>query len=75
MHRRTLLQWIGGIAVTGIPSSAFQGERRDRIVIAGAGIIGAGIAYQLARRGASVTVLARNKPATAAWHDLQGENR
>ena len=66
MHRRTLLQLIGGAAVTGLPSFAFQGERRDRIVIAGAGIIGASIAYQLAKRGASVTVLDRLKPANGA---------
>jgi glycine/D-amino acid oxidase-like deaminating enzyme len=66
MHRRTLLQLIGGITAAGVPSFAFQGGRRDRIVIAGAGIIGANIAYQLAKRGASVTVLERNKPANAA---------
>lgn len=66
MHRRRLLQLVGGIAVTGVPSFAFQRERRDRIVIAGAGILGASIAYQLARRGASVTVLERARPASGA---------
>ena len=66
MQRRTLLQLFGGIAVAGVPSFAFQSERRDRIVIAGAGIIGASIAYQLAKRGASVTVLERATPASGA---------
>jgi glycine/D-amino acid oxidase-like deaminating enzyme len=66
MHRRRLLQLMGGFAVTGVPAFAFQRERRDRIVIAGAGILGASMAYQLARRGASVTVLDRARPGTGA---------
>jgi len=66
MQRRTLLQLFGGIAASGVRSFALQAGRRDRIVIAGAGIIGANIAYQLAKRGASVTVFERNKPATGA---------
>jgi glycine/D-amino acid oxidase-like deaminating enzyme len=66
MNRRAALQLIGGVAVAGVPSRAFQDSRRDRIVIAGAGILGASIAYQLAKRGASVTVLERSKPAAGA---------
>jgi glycine/D-amino acid oxidase-like deaminating enzyme len=37
-----------------------------RVVIAGAGIIGASIAYHLARRGADVTVLEAAEPASGA---------
>jgi glycine/D-amino acid oxidase-like deaminating enzyme len=40
--------------------------RKDRVVIAGAGIIGASIAYHLARRGADVTVLERDRPGAGA---------
>jgi len=66
MRRRTLLQLIGGLAVAGVRASAFQSGRRSRIVIAGGGMLGANIAYQLAKRGASVTLLERAKPATGA---------
>ena len=40
--------------------------KRDRVVIAGAGIIGASIAYHLAERGAHVTVLERQAPGSGA---------
>jgi glycine/D-amino acid oxidase-like deaminating enzyme len=66
MHRRTLLQLVGGIAISGVRPFAFQSEVRNRIVIAGGGILGANIAYQLAKRGASVTLLEKAKPATGA---------
>ena len=66
MRRRTLLQLIGGLAVAGVRASAFQSARHSRIVIAGGGMLGANIAYQLAKRGASVTLLERAKPATGA---------
>jgi glycine/D-amino acid oxidase-like deaminating enzyme len=66
MDRRTLLQLFGGIAVAGARPFAFQGGSRNRIVIAGGGILGANIAYQLARRGASVTLLEKAKPGTGA---------
>src|SRR6266480_3086794 len=66
MNRRTLLQLFAGVAVTGVPAFAFQPAQRKRIVIAGGGILGANIAYRLAKRGASVTLLERAKPATGA---------
>ena len=66
MHRRTLLQLFGGIAVSGVSPLTMQSEARTRIVIAGGGMLGANIAYQLAKRGASVTVLEKAKPATGA---------
>jgi glycine/D-amino acid oxidase-like deaminating enzyme len=64
MNRRTLLQLFGGLAVSGIPR--LEAQRPSRIVIAGAGIVGANIAYQLARRGAEVTVLERETPGSGA---------
>src|SRR3954454_4015606 len=66
MHRRTLLQLFGGIAVAGARSFAVAAQAPRRIVIAGGGILGANIAYQLARRGAAVTLLEKAKPATGA---------
>jgi glycine/D-amino acid oxidase-like deaminating enzyme len=38
----------------------------DRVVIAGGGIIGANLAYRLARRGAAVTLVERARPAAGA---------
>ena len=60
MDRRTVCcRLIGGVAVSGVQPFAFQLSRRDRVVIAGGGILGANIAYQLAKRGAAVTLLDR----------------
>jgi glycine/D-amino acid oxidase-like deaminating enzyme len=38
----------------------------DRVLVAGAGIVGASFAYHLAKRGAQVTVLERSQPAAGA---------
>lgn len=66
IHRRTVLQLLAGVAVAGagagVRLSASQSARHDRIVIAGGGILGANIAYRLATRGASVTLLERTRP-------------
>jgi glycine/D-amino acid oxidase-like deaminating enzyme len=66
MNRRALLQLFGGVAVAGARPFAFQAGSPNRVVIAGGGILGANIALQLARRGASVTVLEKARPATGA---------
>jgi glycine/D-amino acid oxidase-like deaminating enzyme len=66
MNRRTVLQLLGGAAVSGMRTAALQLPRRDRVVIAGGGILGANIAYQLAKRGAPVTLLERAAPGSGA---------
>jgi len=63
--RRSFLGLFAGVAVAGIPRVA-AAAGRDRIVIAGGGIIGANLAYRLAKRGASVTVVERTRPASGA---------
>ena len=65
MRRRTFLQLCAGIAVSGAAHVDAQ-TRTPRVVVAGGGIVGANIAYQLARRGAAVTVIDRDGPATGA---------
>lgn len=62
--RRTLLRLLAGVAAAGIPR--FAGAAGERILIAGGGIIGANLAYRLARRGAAVTLLERTRPASGA---------
>src|ERR687889_3074 len=64
MHRRTLLQLFASVAVAGLPAAAQP--RGHRIVIAGAGIVGAHVAYQLAKRGASVVVVERGSPGNGS---------
>jgi glycine/D-amino acid oxidase-like deaminating enzyme len=63
VRRRDILQLLFGTAVAGV--RCFAAAPR-RIVIAGAGIIGANLAYRLSRRGASVTVIERTRPASGA---------
>jgi glycine/D-amino acid oxidase-like deaminating enzyme len=60
-----LLQLFAGMAVSGLPHVVAQ-TRTPRVVVAGAGIIGASVAYQLAKRGAAVTVLDRDGGASGA---------
>jgi glycine/D-amino acid oxidase-like deaminating enzyme len=64
MNRRTLLRLFGGLAVAGVPRRTAAAPRR--IVIAGGGIIGAQLAYRLAKRGADVTLVEKNRPASGA---------
>ena len=59
MRRRTFTGLLTASLVRGFAKS-------DRVVIAGAGIIGASIAYHLARRGARVTILEKQRPGAGA---------
>jgi glycine/D-amino acid oxidase-like deaminating enzyme len=64
LRRRTLLQLFLGAAFAHVPRRSAAAPAR--IVIAGGGIIGANLAYRLARRGAGVTLLERTRPASGA---------
>ena len=65
MNRRLLLKLIAAATVAGCgPRSSSRKELR--VVVAGAGIIGASIAYHLAKSGASVTVVDKEGPASHA---------
>lgn len=65
MNRRFLLQLLAAASITGCDLRG-TASKNLRVVVAGAGIIGASIAYQLAKAGASVTVIDRQGPATHA---------
>jgi glycine/D-amino acid oxidase-like deaminating enzyme len=65
MDRRTLLKLAAAATVTAATNSQATGKGL-RVVVAGAGIVGASIAYQLAKAGASVTVIDKEGPATHA---------
>ena len=65
MDRRTLLKLAGAILAAGLPSRHANAAGL-RVVVAGAGIVGASIAWHLARAGARVTVVDKAGPATHA---------
>ncbi|MGA3240866.1 MAG: FAD-binding oxidoreductase [Bryobacteraceae bacterium] len=62
MNRRQVVQILGSTAVT-LGGAPLLGLTRDHVIVAGAGIIGASIAYHLAKRGARVTLLEKEHPA------------
>jgi glycine/D-amino acid oxidase-like deaminating enzyme len=60
MQRRQFLVRVAGLATAAtLPGPVLAGGRPDRIVVVGGGIIGAAIAYRLARRGARITLVDR----------------
>ncbi|MEJ2172143.1 MAG: FAD-dependent oxidoreductase [Woeseiaceae bacterium] len=65
MNRRTLLKLLAAASLAGC-SGRESAAKGLRVVVAGAGIIGASIAYHLAKSGASVTVIDKQGPATHA---------
>lgn len=62
MDRRAWLKFMTAAAIGGNQPRT----NRLRVVVAGAGIVGASIAYHLARAGAAVTVIDKQGPATHA---------
>ncbi len=65
MDRRTLLKLLAAATLAGCGQRTIEAQGL-RIVVAGAGIIGASIAYQLAKAGAAVTIIDQEGPATHA---------
>jgi glycine/D-amino acid oxidase-like deaminating enzyme len=65
MDRRTLLKLLAATAVAGCEARE-NSAKGLKVVVAGAGIIGASIAYHLAKAGAEVTVIDKQGPASHA---------
>lgn len=65
MNRRFLLKLLAAASIAGCGPRE-KVNKNLRVVVAGAGIIGASIAYHLAKAGASVTVIDKQGPATHA---------
>ncbi|MBB3474308.1 FAD-binding oxidoreductase [Sphingomonas sp. BK345] len=57
---------IGAAALAAVPVSAGAAGRRRRVGVVGGGIIGASVAFQLARAGAEVILFEREAPAARA---------
>jgi glycine/D-amino acid oxidase-like deaminating enzyme len=67
MRRRQFLVRAAGLAAAAtIPGRLLAGPRPNHVVVVGGGIVGAAIAYRLARRSARVTVLDRAGAAAGA---------
>ncbi|MFK7978056.1 MAG: NAD(P)/FAD-dependent oxidoreductase [Halioglobus sp.] len=66
MDRRTLLKLLAAVSVTGCGTQPANDKAKLRVIVAGAGIVGASIAYHLAKLGISVTVIDKEGPATHA---------
>ena len=65
MNRRNFSRMLALLAVS--PNQSFGNiNKKDRIVVIGAGIIGSSIAYHLTKMGAEVTVIERDLPAAHA---------
>jgi len=62
MNRRQVVQILGRTLGT-LGGASLLAVTRDHVIVAGAGIIGASIAYHLAERGARVTLLEKEHPA------------
>src|SRR5258707_9049645 len=65
MNRRSALQFLSLPFAASLARRA-SAAKSDRIVIVGAGIIGASIGYHLAKRGAQVTILEQVRPGAGA---------
>ncbi|MFT3763344.1 MAG: FAD-dependent oxidoreductase [Pseudoxanthomonas sp.] len=71
MNRRDYLRLVGLSALALGPFRSIRAGQRParKVVVVGAGILGAGIAYELAKRGVEVTVLEQAAPASGATGD------
>jgi glycine/D-amino acid oxidase-like deaminating enzyme len=65
VDRRTVLKIIAASSLAGC-SGDLLGNQNKRVVVVGAGIIGASIAYHLAKAGAQVTIIDKSGPASHA---------
>jgi glycine/D-amino acid oxidase-like deaminating enzyme len=65
VNRRDLLKLLTAASVL-VPGQQLLAQKPLRVVVAGAGIVGASIAWHLAKAGALVTVIDKEGPATHA---------
>lgn len=66
MIRREFLNGLSGLALIAMPRIPFASEPRLRVGVVGGGIVGASIAFHLARAGAAVTLFEKTGPAKGA---------
>lgn len=71
MQRREFLRLaaVSALALSPLSRAFARAGDGKRVVIIGAGILGSAIGYELAKRGAQVTILEKNAPASGATRD------
>jgi glycine/D-amino acid oxidase-like deaminating enzyme len=69
LSRRRMLALMGGSALALGLGGRLGAATPKQVVVIGAGILGAAIGYELAKRGAQVTILEKNAPASATTGD------
>jgi glycine/D-amino acid oxidase-like deaminating enzyme len=79
MDRRKFIQIMAATTVVA-QTRAMWAAGRDRVIVVGAGILGASTAYHMAQRGAQVTLLEKEHPAAGttknsfAWLNAAGKS-
>jgi glycine/D-amino acid oxidase-like deaminating enzyme len=65
VNRRKIIQLLGGATLASY-TRGLHAAAADRVVVVGAGIMGASIGYHMAKRGAQVIILERDRPVAGA---------
>lgn len=65
MKRRDVLKFLAAVSTANL-STTVQAQANKKVVVVGAGIVGASIAYSLSKAGASVEIIDRVGPASHA---------
>jgi glycine/D-amino acid oxidase-like deaminating enzyme len=68
LNRRDFLRSASsaGLSLAALPISGARAATVNRVIVIGAGVVGASIAYHLSRRGCEVTVIDQRGPASQA---------
>ncbi|MFM0596922.1 MULTISPECIES: NAD(P)/FAD-dependent oxidoreductase [Paraburkholderia] len=64
MNRREFFPYLALPLAGALPTIASAARANDSVIVIGSGVMGASIAYHLSRRGANVTLLEKDAPAS-----------
>ncbi|RKF48564.1 FAD-binding oxidoreductase [Paraburkholderia fungorum] len=64
MNRREFFPFLAAPLVGALPTISMAARTDDKVIVIGSGVMGASIAYHLAKRGADVTLLEKEAPAS-----------
>lgn len=64
MNRREFFPFLAAPLAGALPAISMAARTDDKVIVIGSGVMGASIAYHLAKRGAEVTLLEKEAPAS-----------